>query len=1002
MKAWSWVVLCALAASIGCGGPVGTGDGGGRDASMDSGRDDDDSGPPCTDESCDDGVYCNGEETCASDGCAAGPPPCAAAMCDEESDTCSCTEPDMDGDGVDSVACGGADCDDDDASRFPGNTEVCDVADVDEDCDPSTYGFRDADMDGAPDAQCCNEDGAGGTNCGDDCNDMRPGVNPTAPEVCNGLDDDCNGMIDEGQLRTVYIDGDGDTFGVDDPATNMQACFAPAGYAEVPGDCDDMAGSVHPGVLDACDAMNIDDDCNGTPNDPPMGCMCTGTESRPCTALGVCAAGTESCSGGTWGSCSIAPVTEVCDGRDEDCDGVVDDGVQVTCFADGDGDGYSASGATPTPLCPASGGFGGCPTGYTTRAPMGSAIDCNDTVYATSPAGTETCNAIDDDCDGTADEMLRVTCYLDVDNDTYSAAGAVSSSQCADPTRTMTGLCPLGYTHRAPSPPDCDDLAPGRSPVAVEVCDGADQDCDTMIDEGVAVACYEDVDGDGYAASGATTSQQCRDAARATFGFCPLGYTNRAPTASSFDCAPTNAAINPDATETCSLPAVDEDCDSVATPPSICTCGDGMVRACTLPGICAAGTEQCTGGAWGACSVSPQTETCDGRDEDCDGTADEGLTVTCYADADNDTYAEPGASPSALCPVSGRPAFGGCPLNFTNRAPGTGTSDCNDMQSGISPAGTEVCTDGGPGVDENCDGMVDEGLSVTCYADGDGDTYAPATSTATSRCRDASRPGTGFCPAGYTDRAPGAGTTDCADGMATVNPGATELCDGFDSNCSTGGGATTDEDADEDGHASTTAPCAGGFPRDDCRDDQITIHPGASEACDRIDSDCSSGGGVALDEDADGDMHAPMSASCTGGYPLDDCRDNNASVHPGQSAYFSTPYCASGATPISCGAGSWYCDVCPPTCSGCAPATPATFDYDCSGGASFQPFETCTATAGMTCIGHTCRSGPTSPLPSSPYCGRTGVSWRTCNCGPGPAIGNCTTISSASAALGCH
>ncbi|MCZ7684067.1 MAG: putative metal-binding motif-containing protein [Sandaracinaceae bacterium] len=528
---------------------------------------------------------------------------------------------------------------------------------------------------------------------------------------------------------------------------------------------------MHPGLPDVCDAMNVDDDCNGIPNDPPGGCMCTGTESRPCTAVGVCAAGTESCSGGSWGSCSIAPVAEVCDGRDEDCDGEVDDGTLTTCFADGDGDGYAASGAAATPLCPASGGFGGCPTGYTTRVPVGATMDCDDTTYATSPAGTEVCNGIDDDCDGTADEMLRVTCYLDVDNDTYSAAGASATSQCADPTRTMTGLCPLGYTHRAPSPADCDDLAPGRSPAAVEVCDMVDQDCDGMVDETVAVPCYEDVDGDGYAASGATSSQQCRDASRPARGYCPLGYTDRAPTATSYDCGPTNAAINPDATETCSLPPVDEDCDGMANPSSVCSCGDGMVRACTLPGVCSTGTEQCSGGTWSACSVMPVTETCDGRDEDCDGTADEGLTVTCYADGDNDTYAGAGASPTPLCPVAGRGAVGGCPLDYTNRAPGTTTTDCNDTRADVSPAGVEVCSDTGPAADENCDGTVDEGLRVTCYADGDGDTYAPSTSTSTSRCRDESRGSVGYCPAGYTNRAPGAGTTDCADDTAGVNPG---------------------------------------------------------------------------------------------------------------------------------------------------------------------------------------------------------------------------------------
>jgi hypothetical protein len=990
-------LVCALAFLVGCDNPIQSPDG---SITIDSGPRPVDSGPSCTDAAaCDDGVYCNGAETCAAGACVSGTPPCSAAMCDEETDTCACTPADADGDGADSIACGGDDCDDEDARRAVGNAEVCDLANIDEDCNPATYGFRDSDMDGAPDAMCCNEDGAGGMRCGDDCDDMRPGVSPSDGESCNGIDDDCDGTIDEDVLNTYYIDGDDDDYGVDDAATNVTACFTPSGYADRAGDCDDGAGAIHPGLPDLCDAMGVDDDCNGTPNDPPGGCMCTGTDSRPCVASGVCSAGTESCNGGAWGACSITAVPEVCDGRDEDCDGVVDDGTQTTCFADGDGDGYAASGAPATPLCPASGGFGGCPSGYTTRLPVATTIDCDDTVYATSPAGVESCNGVDDDCDGMADELLRVTCYLDVDNDTYSAAGATSSSQCADSTRTLTGLCPIGYTNRAPSPADCDDLVPGRSPAAVEVCDGVDQDCDGTIDETVAVSCYPDVDNDTYAGTGATTTQQCRDVSRPALEFCPIGYTNRAPTASSFDCDVTNASINPAATETCGLPPVDEDCDGMANPSSDCSCGDGTVRACPLPGHCATGTEQCSGGMWGACSVAPVAETCDGEDEDCDGSTDEGLVVTCYADGDNDSYALAGASASLLCPVAGRPGVGGCPLNYTNRVPGAGASDCNDTRADVSPAGTEVCSDTMPAADETCSGMIDEGLRVTCYADGDGDNYAPSTSTATSRCRDSSRPTVGFCPPGFTNRAPASGT-DCDDGAAAVSPGATEICDRVDSNCSTGGGVATDEDADGDGHAAIGAPCSGGFPKDDCRDDQVTTYLGATETCDRVDSNCSTGGGVALDEDFDGDMYAPDGAPCTGGYPKTDCADRVASAHPNQYAYFATPYCTGGGSPINCGGGFWTCDVCD-SCGGCAPPTPASWDYNCAGGGTFQPLQTCTATAGELCLGNVCISGPSS-IPPGAYCGQS-LGQYFCSCGGGgPIIGSCGSASFVSAPLRCH
>lgn len=117
----------------------------------------------CTsDAMCDDGRFCNGLERCApassaadSSGCVpADSMPCAPGICDEDSDRClgSCT--DADGDGFEDVACGGSDCDDSDANRYPGNVEICDALGIDEDCDGTTIGDRDADGDGFIDAAC--------------------------------------------------------------------------------------------------------------------------------------------------------------------------------------------------------------------------------------------------------------------------------------------------------------------------------------------------------------------------------------------------------------------------------------------------------------------------------------------------------------------------------------------------------------------------------------------------------------------------------------------------------------------------------------------------------------------------------------------------------------------------------------------------------------------------------------------------------------------------------
>ena len=214
-----------------------------------------------SDGECDDGLFCNGFERCQSGFCAAGSAPCGAGTtCDEALDLCTtgCAI-DADGDGAIAIVCGGDDCDDDDPRRHPGALEVCDAEHLDEDCDPSTVGDRDEDEDGSIDARCCNVTAGGELRCGNDCDDTRPNVNRTASEVCDDVDNDCDGNVDEGVSYLLWPDADRDSFG-DAAATPERRCGFFPGYALIGGDCDDADPSINPGLHDVCNGA--DDDCD--------------------------------------------------------------------------------------------------------------------------------------------------------------------------------------------------------------------------------------------------------------------------------------------------------------------------------------------------------------------------------------------------------------------------------------------------------------------------------------------------------------------------------------------------------------------------------------------------------------------------------------------------------------------------------------------------------------------------------------------------------------------
>ena len=132
--------------------------------------------------------------------------------------------------------------------------------------------FRDVDGDGYGDATnsmtvsgCVGPLGYVSDNT--DCDDSNATIHPGATENCNGIDDNCNGQIDEGLSRTVYRDADGDGYG--DPNVTQYTCYSPVGWVPQAGDCNDANAAIHPGAVDTCDG--VDNNCNGLVDEDAAG-----------------------------------------------------------------------------------------------------------------------------------------------------------------------------------------------------------------------------------------------------------------------------------------------------------------------------------------------------------------------------------------------------------------------------------------------------------------------------------------------------------------------------------------------------------------------------------------------------------------------------------------------------------------------------------------------------------------------------------------------------------
>ena len=256
-----------------------------------------------------------------------------------------------------------------------------------------------------------------------DCDDGDPNVHPGASEQCNGTDDDCDGRVDEDvTTQTWYRDGDGDGYGA---GSGTEDCAAPSGHVARDGDCDDGDRSINPGASESCN--DVDDDCDGRIDD---GLSFTdyytdgdgdgygdGRATSSCAPVAGMVTDDGDCDDT---DPSVNPdARESCNGEDDDCDGSTDEGLSFTNYYDDDDrDGYGDSYGRAESAC---------------SAPAGKVADdsdCDDSDSSIHPSATETCNDVDDDCDGSIDDGL--TCYEAIDDTNWS-----SSAWCVGSNRDI-------------------------------------------------------------------------------------------------------------------------------------------------------------------------------------------------------------------------------------------------------------------------------------------------------------------------------------------------------------------------------------------------------------------------------------------------------------------------------------------------------------------------------------------------------------------------------------
>jgi hypothetical protein len=529
-----------------------------------------------------------------------GSHPCAQGYktgCDDNCPKCGYRNPeqeDTNGDGIGDLCdpCVGdkdldgfsacLDCDDLDPKVHPGAVESCNGKDDDcdgvtdpEDANGCKVFYKDQDGDGYgldTAVRClCKAEGAYTAQVGGDCDDVHPTAHPDGIEVCNGIDDDCDGTIDGPGLPgcvAYYLDADGDGYG---DGKQWKCYCGPFGGYTTPekGDCDDANPATHPGAKEICDEQ--DNDCDGlTDEDADKACATDcGSGKQACVngTLGECTAPQVSTCVDYGGDCSdyttcgdcVPRPADACNGKDDDCDGTTDPG-----YGFQDWDGQSKALGEPC-------GTGGCWGGTVVCAKDGSAAECS----TKNEAIPESCNGVDDDCDGVADNGVSTEAFPDADGDGFG-----------DPAGVMT-VCelPAGYGITGG---DCDDSNPEVHPGQTETCNGHDDDCDGQTDGNdrpCDLGCgpgKEVCTGGDWGGCDAPGPKTCLD-------YSTCGVRGMCVT----DCPAAPA-------EACN--AVDDDCDGKTDETFTCRPGDKGSESC---GACGTRSRICDGncqwGGWEAC-----------------------------------------------------------------------------------------------------------------------------------------------------------------------------------------------------------------------------------------------------------------------------------------------------------------------------------------------------------------------------------------------------------------